>query len=837
MVPTYKVNYGSTRKIRNEIGVIGALLLQDFQYHERLEKDDLLKLFADVDKMLKYNKELTIEKVIDDVCDYIKCSKHEISWTANYSVQDGSYHLVVPKYYMKSSLQKKFWKEFQIKYNYSNEIDVGVFDKRGWFRLPNQTKEGAKDTEHVIQQGAIEDFVLKFIDNAVEYDYIHTTNAVEYNGASTNVKPSAVKAKKELNQPAPLDNNIHDTDKFLNLLFNVIGNGKDENNNKLISWDNWFKICGILKSNKYSYDVFKLYSEPCGDEAATLNLWKSSNNPNMSIHGLQTIAKEINPAGYTEWKRKHYMKLYNELFTSGLIAEYFSNLYGHLFIYSNEVLYFYTGCYWRPDDKNSSRLVKFIDKEFYDHLLKKVSSDLRYKTGQLNGTDDEKERDGYQKEIESISKLLTSITTIKKHSVRKDIVKDIIIQTTNNDIKFDNEPYLYAFKNAIFDLRTGKQIPPNASQYLSITCGCDYDPDYSPELVKELNDIIDSIFPDATVKDYFLHILATGLSGIQLENLFIFTGVGGNGKSLLNSLFLKLLGDYGYKLPKIIIQGEMKVGANPELANLHKKRYVVSQEPDPKKKLSCNAIKEITGDKTINARQLYCGDTKTELTLTLCIECNEKPMLDEVIQAIVRRVRVIPFITQSIEKEEYDKLPESERVNINIRNPAYKTDEFQDKYKQAMFAILLDKFKGFYNNNCELPLVPETCAKEARDYMAVSDDLFSWFTEFYEPLSREELGTDVDVPITLTDIYKKFSGGDLYNGLSKSDKRKYNRRGFLEGVEKNIFLRKLIKLRKSTYNGKQLAVDSIVGWKLQTTNVFGMLCEKDINEESFKELN
>jgi phage/plasmid-associated DNA primase len=211
-------------------------------------------------------------------------------------------------------------------------------------------------------------------------------------------------------------------------------------------------------------------------------------------------------------------------------------------------------------------------------------------------------------------------------------------------------------------------------------------------------------------------------------------------------------------------------------------------------------------------------------------------MLDEVNEAIVRRLRIIPFVTQSIDKEEYDKLPEQERVNINIRNPAYKTDEFQDKYRQALFEILIVKFKGFYERTCDLPRVPETCATEARDYMAVSDDLFSWFNEIYEPLSSEELGTKRDVPIPLTDIYKQFSSGDFYNGLSKNDRRKYNRKGFLDGLEKNIFMRKILKRRDARYNCSTLRVDGIVGWKLRTTHNLVTVGGEETDGESYEEM-
>jgi phage/plasmid-associated DNA primase len=343
-----------------------------------------------------------------------------------------------------------------------------------------------------------------------------------------------------------------------------------------------------------------------------------------------------------------------------------------------------------------------------------------------------------------------------------------------------------------------------------------------------LNNLINIILPVESVKHYILSVFATGLTGVQIENIFIYTGDGGNGKSLLNLLFLDTLGNqYGYNLPSIILQSALKTGANPELANLHKKRYVVAQEPDHNKKICMSAVKEITGGKKINARALYSSKMDVLLCLSLCIECNQKPLLDEVLDAVIRRLRVVPFITKSVEQAEYDALPEDERVNVNVKNTYYKSIEFQEKFKQAFFEILKPYAKAFYENNCELPDVPAECAKENRDYLAVSDDLFSWFNDVFEPLQKEELGGNTDKPIPLTDIYKSFSNGEFYLSLPKIEKRKYNRKGFLETFEKNIFLRKAIKRRNARYNNKQVSSDCIVGWKLRTDDAFNVEVEEE----------
>jgi phage/plasmid-associated DNA primase len=56
--------------------------------------------------------------------------------------------------------------------------------------------------------------------------------------------------------------------------------------------------------------------------------------------------------------------------------------------------------------------------------------------------------------------------------------------------------------------------------------------------------------------------------------LFIGTGAGGNGKSLLNSLMMKAIGQYGYKIPSSTLLAPIKDGGNPQIANQDKKLSV-----------------------------------------------------------------------------------------------------------------------------------------------------------------------------------------------------------------------------------------------------------------------
>jgi hypothetical protein len=471
--------------------------------------------------------------------------------------------------------------------------------------------------------------------------------------------------------------------------------------------------------------------------------------------------------------------------------------------------YYFNSVVWVEDKGITLRTkisVEMVNK--YGFLYDKISE-------QMDTLD--KQADLYElfkKKQKCISDICVKLkrTNDKNNIIRESM--DLFYDSEFND-NIDNKPYLFAFKNCVFDLKTGLKKIPDPNDFLTITCGYDYDDNYDPNLIVELNKIIATILFNKEVKDYYMGVLATGLCGVTLQKFHICTGTGGNGKSILNSLALDCYGKYGYKLKPAVLQEEIKTGANPEVANLHKKRFVVSQEPDKNKRLKSSTIKELTGDKDINARGLYSGNTETKLNLTLIMECNEMPQIDETTGGVGRRVIAVPFVLNALEEKEYNNLSIEDKASgkYALQNTEYITDEFRTKYKQALFMILLSYFKIFVENNFNIQSAPKACLNKTKDYMATSDDIFSWFESYYEPLSTEELNTNVDIPISLTSIYSLFSTSDVFRNMTKEQKRSYNRKNFLEKIENNLFLRKHVIYKGSYHNKIQIKSDSIYNWK------------------------
>jgi P4 family phage/plasmid primase-like protien len=427
--------------------------------------------------------------------------------------------------------------------------------------------------------------------------------------------------------------------------------------------------------------------------------------------------------------------LYNEVLTSGVLANYFKVLYSNKFMVHNDQLYKYNGVYWCLDEsKKSSVLHQFISNHFYNHLVK-YSLDVKSKIFKKLDGANENDSVAIKNELSKVSKFEENINMFCNNiSNRNNLVEDIKHYISKNDIEMNDKPFYFTFNNKIYDLKKGCFIKPCYKDYISITCGFDYDEFEDKNRVCELDLIINTIFTNPELKEYYLETLSTGLCGQQIENLFIATGAGGNGKSLLNSLMMKAVGSYGYKIPSSLLMAPIKDGGNPQVANLHKKRFVLGQEPDKSKAICSSTMKELTGDDSINTRKLYSGECSIKLNLSLFIEANELPKMDEVNDAIIRRVRVIPFTSKFVDDSTYHQIEKDEitKNNIFIGNTFFKSEEFKIKYRQSLIVMLFQKFKGFVNNSFNLHAPPLESREACSDYLSLSDDIFDWFSNTYE---------------------------------------------------------------------------------------------------------
>jgi len=545
------------------------------------------------------------------------------------------------------------------------------------------------------------------------------------------------------------------------------------------------------------------------------------NNGNCSIGTIYWIFKKFDPKLYTkiskEFNFNHYKvdMIYNFRFT-GATADYFKSLYGDFICSCDGIVYIYNGIRWKKCDDKNSELVRFMDKVFYKDLIEYGNNRMTLTTKLLLDATTKEETDLINQKIKDISKYLSDVTwSMRNSGFRKGYIEDIINFSTNHELKFDANKYLFAFDNKIYDLENKCFIEPEPSQYISKSCGYDYEDNYDVKYKTDLQKVINSVFPDKSIGDYYLTFLATGLSGIHMEEFMVATGVGGNGKSMIHGLMMSTVGEYGYEIPSIALTKEIKDGPNPELAKLDNVRFALTSEPDAKKKFCCATIKPLTGNDGLAVRLLQSNKVGIVLACSVAVEANDVPDFDEVNQAMNRRIRAAVYETIAIDKSDYDKLDDVDKKSgkYTIKNPYYKTTEFKESHRQAFFMILCEYFEIFKNNGYALTEMPRKCKAKVVSLLASSDGIYSWFEEIYEPVSKETYLTCVPIPVSA--VYDKFSSSTYFMRLPKTEQRKLNRKNFVEKITTNIFLQKSLKLRKTYWNTMRLDVDSLIGWSLK----------------------
>lgn len=487
-------------------------------------------------------------------------------------------------------------------------------------------------------------------------------------------------------------------------------------------------------------------------------------------------------------------------YSTAFLANIFRVIYMDRFVYVDGKLYEYTGVYWEAqEDKRHTPLHMKVQKSFKYYILHKLK-EIR---DELLGT--EREDPNYNTKMLGIGNCeMKFIQACDDNNKRKALVDDIIYAITFNHIEMDSHSNLLAFKNAVYDLDTAQWIQPHYKQYLSMTTRWNWNRAGTDHT--RLNQLLDSIFPNPKIKDHYLTILSTGLWGKQVEKIFNATGKGGNGKGVINELMMDAIGDYGYILPSTTLISEIKEGANPTIANMHKKRLVISSEPDSKKSINSSTMKDLTGKPTLNCRGLYSSVCKTTLVLTLLLECNKQPNFDEVNDAISRRLDVIPFVSSFYEKHRYDEAMASgmDMTNIHLSDTYFKSEQFKNDNRQALMEMLFVNFEKFRKNGYKFVDIPEECKEASNKYMKKSDNIYNWFSEKFEE--------NKDSVLMVKTAYNMFKESELYLNMTKQEKRANNLHNFTEEIKENIFIGKYFKKADTTHNKVKYRSAYIVGY-------------------------
>lgn len=484
---------------------------------------------------------------------------------------------------------------------------------------------------------------------------------------------------------------------------------------------------------------------------------------------------------------------YKNITTDETISRLFYLKYGRNFIFHNDMFYHFNGTYWQRDPyRKHIRIALSVD--FVNNVIK---SHIKKIESIMNAIEDDEDsynsymkrvENSYMKRVEMMNKCITRIHT--EHAVKGILTNFTKWVCTDENHQWERNPNLVVFKNGVWNMRTREFTKKgNPEDYMHMCTGYDYE-ERNEDDVNYLYEIIRQILPEKDVREFYLTLLSTGLIGETLEKFIISNGSGGNGKGLLHELFASTLGDYGYTGNNAVLLNPIGEGANAGIASMSYKRFIVYREPDSKQSICTNTVKEITGGSEINARMLYSNDCKTILHGTHVLECNEKLRFDgRIDNAIIRRLHDVAFSSTFTQ----DNTQWNEEDRIYPANAYLKTQEFKQKYRLTLFHILAERYYEFmeqYKTITNLK-TPKSVQDATKEYLTSSDQFHSWFYENYKFSDEKTPGMFV----TVKEIFEDYKVSDMWELMSKAQKRKNSLKYVTETIKNSYYLRKHFKER------------------------------------------
>ena len=318
---------------------------------------------------------------------------------------------------------------------------------------------------------------------------------------------------------------------------------------------------------------------------------------------------------------------------------------------------------------------------------------------------------------------------------------------------FDTEPHLLGTGNGIVDLKSGKLYSPSKKLLVTQKSPINYNPkakaDRWARFVKE-------VLPKH--HEYIQKVMGYCVTGeTNLQKLWMFVGAGSNGKSTFLENIMEVVGlDYSQKTPQnSILASAHSSSASPELTRMKSKRLIVLSETDFDAKLNETNVKQLTGNDTITARDLYSGYIQFKSVGKFIMATNHLPKVTSNGVAIWRRIEVIRFDSK-----------------FSHNSDPQLTSKLKQE-QEGILAWLVEGAKLFYSKNRDLK-TPQEIQDWVSEYRSEEDVLAGFLSERVEDC--------VGNFVTAKTFYEEYREWCKNNSISALDDNQFGRdltkRGF-----------------------------------------------------------
>lgn len=552
-------------------------------------------------------------------------------------------------------------------------VDMSVYRKKGKMRCVNAYKyDDDPNRINCLLKGEVEDTIISHIPK----------NCILKEFKKVEIKEKKEKKVVKTEKPIINDNKTYD-DILVKILDNL--DSKRFNN-----YGEWFKIACIFVNEGYDLSLFDKYSKESkkynkASNDAIINKLKKGNG--YKIATLYFMLKEDN---YEIWKelqskRTDFWEIMDK-FNHTDIAQLFFNMYPNKYIYTNSIWY-------ELNEHNMYREVKDYKTSLFNNISISIQNIIIEQRNLIIPSDEQ-----YMIKNKMIR---NNYNKIGDSHFKKGVIESLCGFYNKDDIKFNTDTTLVAFKNKVYDIKIGKFRNIEPSDYITISTNYDAPEEKDEKTRKEIKDLLYSIFEDKEVINYWLTTVGLSLFTNKFESLYIHTGSGRNGKGVLGEILGKVFGDYYYQSDSQLLTGEVKSQTNPTLANCQYARLLVLSEPDDTNakdyKLKTSLVKQITGGDKITVRDLYKSNITYKPLFTVLLQCNKKPAIDKIDKAIEERLKVIHYPFTFVE----NPVKECERKKDSSLKDKINSDI--NFVKEFMMLLLETAYKNYSVNSIKQP--------------------------------------------------------------------------------------------------------------------------------------
>lgn len=488
--------------------------------------------------------------------------------------------------------------------------------------------------------------------------------------------------------------------------------------------------------------------------------WANFRNHGYNIGSLHRWAKHDKPDEYS----KFILEEYGEIMKRSLSALHYDVAKAFYEIYKND---FKCACIkenlWYEFSDN-----KWVKIQKGYTLIKKLNEDMVCKYLNMSAAFSTKAsmaNENDRRNFEDFANLsLALVKKLRGMPYKKSVIEELVNLFYDPEFltNLDENRDLLCFNNGIYDLKNDIFREGRPEDCISLCTNINFKPyDENDGNIKKVKQFLSDIQPDEDMKDYIIDLMASCLQGHTPDEKFhIWTGSGGNGKSLTINLLQKALGDYACTLPITILTSKRPsaTSANPEMAKTKGKRFCVFQEPEYDDKIHVGYMKEISGGDVISARGLFKEPVEFHPQFKLVLTCNNLPDIPASDGGTWRRLRVVEFEMKFVDN------PNPTDSKQKKKNPYFKNDF--DVLKESLMSLLINRFIHYKKHGLK---EPNKVTLYTSDYQRNSDIYLEYIVE---KLVRTDSNNDI---IKLPQLYSMFKVWykDYYNNSTNINQKEF----------------------------------------------------------------